>query len=216
MGKLLYSETRDNGNCDCVHEDPTQLQNTLTENVPCPCPLTGMVTNNRGLTERYISKTRGVPSMGSTNYGPRGARQNFRSDTDPTDDMYRRFTGTNWQQSGRNRETMWQNGGVFSNAIGATQGNSGCEGQCGNVNGTWYGSCATCGPGCNCDCINGKCTKVAREGSKVRAGGYSRFAGDSRGTMMTMNVSNLVMGYLAIGLTAFVIGYSIKKGKELA
>jgi len=54
-----------------------------------------------------VSKTRGVPSKGSTNYGPRGQRQNFRS-----------FTGTNWQQAGRNRETMWQNGGVFSNASG--------------------------------------------------------------------------------------------------
>jgi hypothetical protein len=28
------------------------------------------------------------------------------------------FTGTNWQQSGRNRETMWQEGNVFSNAAG--------------------------------------------------------------------------------------------------
>tara|TARA_R110001592_G_scaffold20489_9_gene83074 strand:- start:314 stop:661 length:348 start_codon:yes stop_codon:yes gene_type:complete len=28
---------------------------------------------------RTISKTRGVPSMGSTNYGPRGQRQSFRS-----------------------------------------------------------------------------------------------------------------------------------------
>lgn len=152
-----------------------------------------------------VSKTRGVPSQGSLEYGPRGQRQSFRG-----------FTGTNWQQSGRNRETMWQNGGVFSNAIGATQSNSGCEGQCGNVNGVWYGSCATCGPGCNCDCINGKCTKVARKGSKVRAGGYSRFAGDSNGTMKTMSVGRLVMGYLAIGLTAFVIGYAIKKGCETA
>jgi len=31
------------------------------------------------MTERYISKTRGVPSMGSTNYGPRGQEQNFHS-----------------------------------------------------------------------------------------------------------------------------------------
>ena len=102
-----------------------------------------------------ISKTRGVPSMGSSNYGPRGQRQNFRS-----------FSGTNWQQSGRNRETMWQNGGVFSNAAGGV--------------------------------------------------GYSRFAGDSNGTMKTMSVGRLVMGYLAIGLTAFVIGYAIKKGCETA
>ena len=35
-----------------------------------------------------------------------------------TDEATSSFTGTNWQQSGRNRETMWQNGGVFSNACG--------------------------------------------------------------------------------------------------
>ena len=32
---------------------------------------------------RGISKTRGVPSMGSTNYGPRGQRQTFRNVTGP-------------------------------------------------------------------------------------------------------------------------------------
>ena len=37
-----------------------------------------------------ISKTRGT-GMRTTEYGPRGQRQNFRSDTDPTDDMYRNF-----------------------------------------------------------------------------------------------------------------------------
>jgi len=35
-----------------------------------------------------------------------------------TEDATSSFTGTNWQQAGRNRETMWQNGGVFSNATG--------------------------------------------------------------------------------------------------
>ena len=35
-----------------------------------------------------------------------------------TDEATSSFTGTNWQQAGRNRETMWQNGGVFSNACG--------------------------------------------------------------------------------------------------
>jgi len=94
-----------------------------------------------------VSKTRGVPSKGSTNYGPRGQRQNFRS-----------FTGTNWQQSGRNRETMWQNGGVFNNASGELQ-----EKQ-----------------------------------------------------VMKMSVGKLVMGYLGIGLTAFVIGYAIRKGGTAA
>jgi|TARA_R110000822_G_scaffold128530_3_gene264391 uncharacterized protein YjbI with pentapeptide repeats len=28
------------------------------------------------------------------------------------------FAGTEWQQEGRNRETMWQEGNVFSNACG--------------------------------------------------------------------------------------------------
>lgn len=94
-----------------------------------------------------ISKTRGVPSQGSLRYGPRGQRQNFRS-----------FTGTNWQQSGRNRETMWQEGGVFQNASGDSQ--------------------------------------------------------DKR--VMKMTVGKLVMGYLGIGLTAFVIGYAIRKGGTAA
>ena len=35
-----------------------------------------------------------------------------------TDEATSSFTGTNWQQAGRNRETMWQDGGVFSNAAG--------------------------------------------------------------------------------------------------
>ena len=34
------------------------------------------------------------------------------------DDATSSFTGTKWQQSGRNRETMWQEGGVFENASG--------------------------------------------------------------------------------------------------
>ena len=38
MGKLLYSETNDDGTCNCVHEDTTQMQNTATYNVKCPCP----------------------------------------------------------------------------------------------------------------------------------------------------------------------------------
>ena len=32
------------------------------------------------------------------------------------------FTGTNWQQGGRNEETSWQQGGVFQNASGARRG----------------------------------------------------------------------------------------------
>jgi len=94
-----------------------------------------------------VSKTRGVPSQGSLRYGPRGQRQNFRS-----------FTGTNWQQSGRNRETMWQQGGVFQNASGGSQNKE----------------------------------------------------------VMKMSVGKLVMGYLGIGLTAFVIGYAIRKGGTAA
>ena len=33
-------------------------------------------------------------------------------------DMNTNFTGTDWQNEGRNRETMWQEGNVFSNACG--------------------------------------------------------------------------------------------------
>ena len=150
-----------------------------------------------------ISKTRGVPSMGSTNYGPRGQRQAFRSDTDPTDDMY--FSGTNWQQAGRNRETMWQEGGVFSNAAGG-----------GRVLPTGIERTKRSGGWSDAIFPNGRTAPYNQGLLPPLPRGYSRFAGDSNGTMKTMSVSKLVMGYLAIGLTAFVIGYSIKKGKDLA
>ena len=135
-----------------------------------------------------------------------------------TEEATSSFTGTNWQQSGRNRETMWQEGNVFSNAAGggrylptgidrtarASESNQWLAAMLGRSAKPNGGVCSEKNP-CN----------VFPNAAGGR-GGYSRFAGDSRGTMMTMNVSNLVMGYLAIGLTAFVIGYSIKKGKELA
>jgi len=99
-------------------------------------------------------------------------------------------------------------------------------------------ACPSCGPGCNYNCVDGNCVEEPRDNenigldiSKTRgvpsAGStnygprgqrqaFSRFAGDDRGTMMTMSVTKLVMGYLAVGLTAFVVGYSIMKGKDLA
>ena len=33
---------------------------------------------------------------------------------------------------------------------------------------------------------------------------------------MSMNIGQLVLGYLAVGLTAYVVGYSLMKGKEKA
>ena len=67
MGKLLMQEIRSNGNCDCVHEDPTQIANTLTENVPCPCALTGMVTNNIG-TLNEIQTNNQLNSLNDRDY----------------------------------------------------------------------------------------------------------------------------------------------------
>ena len=49
-----------------------------------------------------------------------------------------------------------------------------------------------------------------------RSTGFRRFSGDENGTMMTMSVGKLLMGYLAIGLSAFVVGYAIKKGCDTA
>ena len=92
--------------------------NLATRCEPCDTEIENedeRLSNNRG---QYISKTRGVPSMGSDNYGPRGQRQSFRS-----------FDG-------------------------------------------------------------------AKQGSS--------------------NIGQLVLGYLAIGLTAFVVGYSLMKGKDKA
>ncbi len=123
-----------------------------------------------------ISKTRGVPSQGSLRYGPRGQRQNFRS-----------FTGTNWQQSGRNRETMWQDGGVFQNAAGDERLLPPLMDRRTPV-------------------------KPLPTGSGII---YRRFSGRDSSNMQ-MSVGKLLMGYLGIGLTAFVIGYSIRKGGTAA
>ena len=57
-----------------------------------------------------IQKTRGVPSRGSLDYGPRGQRQAFRG-----------FTGTNWQQDTPGG-TNWQQKGVFNNWSGSSLG----------------------------------------------------------------------------------------------
>jgi len=122
-----------------------------------------------------------------------------------TDEATSSFTGTNWQQSGRNRETMWQDGGVFSNAAGG-----------GRVLPTGIERTKRSGGWSDAIFPNGRTAPYNQGLLPPLPRGYSRFAGDSRGTMMTMSVSKLVMGYLAIGLTAFVIGYSIKKGKDLA
>lgn len=108
-------------NCSRLTASGTSCFGQLTSSGGCePCDTeieneNAILSNNRG---QFISKTRGVPSMGSTNYGPRGQRQSFLG-----------FGG-----------------------------------------------------------------------------------GNERST----NVGQLVLGYLAIGLTAFVVGYSLMKGKERA
>ena len=52
------------------------------------------------------------------------------------------FTGTGWQQDGRNRETMWQEGNVFSNANGARRANlQGTDWQTRNMS----NACGACG-----------------------------------------------------------------------
>ena len=63
MGKLLYSETNKDGSCNCVHEDTTQMQNTATYNVPCPCPLDDggkRYDDTRGIRERDIVREREI------------------------------------------------------------------------------------------------------------------------------------------------------------
>jgi len=159
-----------------------------------------------------VSKTRGVPSKGSTNYGPRGQRQNFRS-----------FTGTNWQQAGRNRETMWQNGGVFSNASGRGRYlPTGMDRRATpNASNQWLAAM----PGR----VGGPLgPRPADPPLSRRAGGGGkplspvdvrfRYASGElqEKQVMKMSVAKLVMGYLGIGLTAFVIGYAIRKGGTAA
>jgi len=98
--------------CTCPDGSTYQSTNCSVTD-PCMChddcenDDTGeRVTNiNRGPVRgrAVISKTRGVPSRGSLEYGPRGQRQAFRG-----------FTGTNWQQD-TPAGTGWQQKGVFSN-----------------------------------------------------------------------------------------------------
>ena len=79
----------------CTCPDGSTYQSTnCSVTYPCMC---------HDDCENVISKTRGVPSRGSLEYGPRGQRQAFRG-----------FTGTNWQQD-TPAGTGWQQKGVFSN-----------------------------------------------------------------------------------------------------
>ena len=62
---------------------------------------------------------------------------------------------------------------------------------------------------------------VSLEGSKYKGNrgprgqelSFRSFDGTEQGTR---NVGQMVLGYLAVGLTAFVVGYSLMKGKERA
>jgi hypothetical protein len=199
MGKLLYSETRENGNCDCVHEDPTQLENTLTENVPCPCPLTGKFTNNRGLT---ISKTRGVPSMGNPNRGARGQELAFRNASGKYRNSMSRMDDNDphWYSYARNGKRVSYP--VHPPLYMAR--NNDFRPKATPIHPPLYQS------------RRGMTPIHPPLYQSRRSTGYRRFSGDENGTMMTMSVGKLLMGYLAVGLSAFVVGYAIKKGCDTA
>ena len=98
-------------------------------------------------------------------------------------------------------------------------------------------ACPTCGPNCNYECQSGICVEVPRDDNRVSNVSKTRgvpsmgsaefgprgqrqafrgFEGSQVPKGMTMNIGQLVMGYLAVGLTAFVVGYSVMKGKEIA
>lgn len=90
----------------CTCPDGSTYESTNCS-VTDPCMCLGNCDNER---TAGISKTRGVPSRGSLEYGPRGQRQAFRS-----------FTGTRWQQD-TPAGTGWQQKGVFSNWRGPSMG----------------------------------------------------------------------------------------------
>jgi hypothetical protein len=146
--------------CDCKEANTGNIGNTPIGYSP----------------NEFISKTRGVPSAGSTNYGPRGQRQAFRD-----------FQGNPLDYIGNIKRTSNIDPRTYPMSTRSVQGGQ----QIMNSPG-W------------------------RRGEVSTKKGFRRFAGDDRGTMMTMSVTKLVMGYLAVGLTAFVVGYSIMKGKDLA
>jgi|TARA_R110000822_G_scaffold128530_1_gene264348 hypothetical protein len=56
----------------------------------------------------------------------------------------------------------------------------------------------------------------AEFGPRGQRQAFRGFEGSQVPKGMTMNIGQLVMGYLAVGLTAFVVGYSVMKGKEIA
>jgi len=140
-----------------------------------------------------------------------------------TEDATSSFTGTNWQQAGRNRETMWQNGGVFSNATGGGRYlPTGIDRRATpNASNQWLAAM----PGR----VGGPLgPRPADPPLSRRAGGGGkplspvdvrfRYASGElqEKQVMKMSVAKLVMGYLGIGLTAFVIGYAIRKGGTAA
>jgi|TARA_R110000822_G_scaffold128530_1_gene264362 hypothetical protein len=89
------------------------------------------------------------------------------------------------------RGADWLDSG-FSNAVGSRMmSNSGCEGVCGNINGIFHGGCATCGPNCNCNCVDNKCTEVARTGSRRAQGNFYNQSGIGGGTTVGTGISTL-------------------------
>lgn len=66
MGKLLYSEVNKDGTCNCVHEDTTQMSNTATYNVKCPCPMDDDDGGKICLPNSEVAAIMNVLSSGST------------------------------------------------------------------------------------------------------------------------------------------------------
>ena len=156
-----------------------------------------------------------------------------------TEDATSSFTGTNWQQAGRNRETMWQNGGVFSNATGGGRYlPTGIDRRATpNASNQWLAAIPrTARPSESNQWLAAMPGRVggplgprpADPPLSRRAGGGGkplspvdvrfRYASGElqEKQVMKMSVAKLVMGYLGIGLTAFVIGYAIRKGGTAA
>jgi hypothetical protein len=80
----------------------------------CPggTPVEELVRGGSGTKGGVATESfRGVPSVGSTNYGTRGQKQSFASDTDPTDDTgFRNFMDSNFLEDGTMPDSdKWSN-----------------------------------------------------------------------------------------------------------
>ena len=66
-------------NCSSIRGDGSSCFGQLTPSGNGCEPCDTEIENENSVSDGFvISKTRGVPGMGSTNYGPRGQKQTFR------------------------------------------------------------------------------------------------------------------------------------------